>query len=289
MVDDVRDFLFGAPGQGGFDLAAPNIQRGRDHGVADYNTVRAAYGLPKVTSFSQITSDPAVQASLASTYGSVATLDLWVAGLAERHLPGSSLGETFTRILVDQFTRLRDGDRYWFQNVLPADVAREVQGTSLADIVRRNTGLTNLQADVFFFRASIGGTVFADLNRDGQRQAAESGLAGASVALVTAAGATVATTTTDARGTYVFQGLDLGTYRVVVTRPGGETISSRQVAISRGVDLRDIAVAVAPKPMTPPKPVSPPPAPTAPRPGTPPRALAFASLATSTVAPTTRP
>ncbi|MEI6239390.1 MAG: peroxidase family protein [Planctomycetia bacterium] len=289
VVDDVRDFLFGAPGQGGFDLAALNIQRGRDHGLADYNTVRAAYGLPKVTSFSQITSDPATQATLSATYGSVDRLDLWVAGLAERHLPGSSLGETFTRILVDQFTRLRDGDRYWFQNVLPATVAREVQGTSLADIVRRNTGLTNLQADVFFFKASIGGGVFADLNRDGQRQAAESGLAGASVALVNAAGATVATTTTDARGTYLFQGLDLGSYRVVVTRPGGEMTSSRTVAITRGIELRDVAVAIAPKPATPPKPLSPPPGPTAPRPGIPPRAFAFAALAASDLAGPVRP
>ncbi|MFM8633799.1 MAG: peroxidase family protein [Planctomycetia bacterium] len=30
VVDDVRNFLFGAPGQGGFDLASLNIQRGRD-------------------------------------------------------------------------------------------------------------------------------------------------------------------------------------------------------------------------------------------------------------------
>jgi hypothetical protein len=35
-----------------------------------------------------------------------------VGGLAETHLPGSSLGATFTRIIVDQFTRLRDGDRF---------------------------------------------------------------------------------------------------------------------------------------------------------------------------------
>jgi peroxidase len=151
VVDDVRNFLFGEPGQGGFDLAALNIQRGRDHGLADYNTVRQAYGLSRVRSFDEITSDPALQAALAATYGSVDDIDLWIGGLAEDHLPNSSLGITFTRILVDQFTRLRDGDRFWYQNVLPADVVRQIQNTSLADILHRNTDLTSLQEDVFFF------------------------------------------------------------------------------------------------------------------------------------------
>src|SRR5262249_18527104 len=44
ITDPVRNFLFGQPGQGGFDLASLNIQRGRDHGLSDYNTIRAAYG-----------------------------------------------------------------------------------------------------------------------------------------------------------------------------------------------------------------------------------------------------
>ena len=245
VVDDVRDFLFGAPGQGGFDLAALNIQRGRDHGLADYNTIRVAYGLPIVSSFADITSDVTVQAALASTYGSVDRVDLWVAGLAERHLPGSSLGETFTRILVDQFTRLRDGDRYWYRNVLSASAVRDVERTTLADVIRRNTGLRNLQADVFFFDPLVGGTAFVDVNGDGRRQAGERPLAGATVAIVDAAGVTVATTQTDGRGGYAVRGLDLGTYRVVVTPPGGMSAPGREVAVTSGAVQRNIDVAVA--------------------------------------------
>jgi hypothetical protein len=59
----------------------------------------------------------------------------------------------------------------------------EVQQTTLADIVRRNTRLTNLQPDVFLFRTSVAGTVFADLNRDGMRQQQEVGLAGTTILL----------------------------------------------------------------------------------------------------------
>ena len=150
IIDDVRNFLFGEPGQGGFDLASLNIQRGRDHGIADYNTVRQAYGLSRITRFDQITSDPYFQATLASTYGSVDNIDLWIGGLAEDHLPNSSLGPTFTRILVDQFTRLRDGDRFWYENALPANLARDVENTSLAEIIERNTNLTSMQDNVFF-------------------------------------------------------------------------------------------------------------------------------------------
>lgn len=94
VVDSVRNFLFGAPRTGGFDLASLNIQRGRDHGLADYNTTRAAYGLPRVTSFAQITSDPAMQAKLQQLYGTVNTIDLWVGVLAEDHTPGGSVGPT---------------------------------------------------------------------------------------------------------------------------------------------------------------------------------------------------
>ncbi|MFM8733708.1 MAG: peroxidase family protein [Pirellulales bacterium] len=277
VVDDVRNFLFGAPGQGGFDLAALNIQRGRDHGIADYNTLRVAYGLPRVTSFAEITPDATVRQALEQAYGSVDRVDPWIGGLAEKHLPGSSLGATFTRIIVDQFTRLRDGDRFWYQNrgTLPADALRAVQATTLAEVIRRNTGLVNLQPEVFVFRASIAGTVFADGNRDGRRQPLEQGVTNARVDLLDAAGAIVASTRTNPRGEYVFSRLDLGSFRIVVRLPQGGAAPSRAVSITTGGAIRGIDVGLVPPPARP----QPPLRPQGPGIGMSPAALAFASLA----------
>ena len=155
LIDDVRNFLFGAPGQGGFDLAALNIQRGRDHGLADYNTTRAAYGLPRVRAFSDITTDRATQAKLKTLYGSVDNIDLWVGGLAEDHVPGASVGPLFRRIMVDQFMRLRSGDRHWYENTFTGPELDLLRGTHFSDVIRRNTGLRTLQNNVFVWDESV--------------------------------------------------------------------------------------------------------------------------------------
>ena len=80
----------------------------------------------------------------------------------------------------------------------------------------------------------------------------------------------IATTTSDARGNYGFKGLDLGSYKVTVTPPGGGAgLTSRTVAITRGVEIRDNDLAVAPRQQTPPaapKPTTPPANRPAPRP-----------------------
>jgi len=141
MVDGVRNFLFGEPGSGGFDLAALNIQRGRDHGLASYNQTRQDYGLRPARSFADVNPDPAVQANLADVYDSVDDIDLWVGGLAEPHRPGALVGETVGVILTEQFRRLRDGDRFWYQAYLPADMVDLVEAQTLARIIRRNTDI----------------------------------------------------------------------------------------------------------------------------------------------------
>ena len=42
-------------------------------------------------------------------------IDLWTAIIAERRLPGAMLGPTGACLMAEQFKRLRDGDRFFFQ------------------------------------------------------------------------------------------------------------------------------------------------------------------------------
>ena len=98
----------------GSDLASLNIQRGRDHGLPPYSTVRnycqRITGL-KPTFKNDITLIRALQ-----TYGSLDTADLWPLGLAETPLAGSLIGPTFSCLFADAFKALRSGDRFYFEN-----------------------------------------------------------------------------------------------------------------------------------------------------------------------------
>lgn len=151
MIDDLRSFLFGAPPSEGFDLATLNIQRGRDHGLQSYNETRKELlGLTPVASFADVSSNPHIQASLSSVYHSVDDIDLWVGVLAEDHVPGALVGETAYAILKDQFERLRDGDRFWYEIYLPRDLLDIVRKQTLAKIIRRNTEIGDeIQDNVF--------------------------------------------------------------------------------------------------------------------------------------------
>ena len=167
LVDEVRNFLFGPPGAGGLDLAALDIQRGRDHGLPDYNSLRAFYGLERVTSFEEITSAPEIQTRLEELYDSVDNVDAFIGAIAEDHLSGSSAGELVNAVTVNQFERLRDGDRFFYtgDEVLQSELVRsviDIKHVTLSEILQQNTGLTNLQNNVFFddsvlyFRATDG-------------------------------------------------------------------------------------------------------------------------------------
>ncbi len=141
IIDDLRNFLFGPPGAGGFDLAALNLQRGRDHGLGSYNRVRAAYGLEPRRDFAEITSDPLIRMRLEEAYGDVERIDPWIGGLAEPAVGGGMVGETWRAVLADQFARLRDGDRFWYQRRFAPEWVKLIERQTLDEILHRNSAI----------------------------------------------------------------------------------------------------------------------------------------------------
>ncbi len=246
IVDGVRNLLLDPPAR--LDLASINIQRGRDMGLPDYNTIRAAYGLPRVTSFAQITSDVGLQNQLRQLYGNVNNIDLWLGGLAEDHVPGSSTGPLIRRVLVDQFTRLRDGDRFWYRNYFSGDLLRELEDVTLSDVLRRNTTISNVQDNAFFFKVVISGVAFDDRNRNGRRDQGEPGLSGWTVNLFAededGNPVLLASKRTGSNGSYAFDNEDgireAGFFTVRVDRRDGwmrTTPRNRVVDITRGMEV----------------------------------------------------
>ncbi len=152
VIDDVRNFLFGPPGFGlGMDLAAININRGRERGLPDYNSIRSSIGLPTVRSFGESFDSHTDAQALEELYGDVNDIDPWVGLLAEVHLPGALFGETIMAIVKKQFQEIRDGDRFFFEadpSLSTAEVEM-IRNSTLTEIIRRNTAIEAMQENVF--------------------------------------------------------------------------------------------------------------------------------------------
>ncbi|MEM9915581.1 MAG: peroxidase family protein [Planctomycetota bacterium] len=152
VVEDVRSMLFGSPDAGGLDLLALNIQRGRDHGIGTFNDLRVAFGLDEYTSFAELTDDTELAAALASIYGSIDEVDMWIGLMSEDAVPDGILGETLAIAMIDQFERLRDGDRFFYQldgELIPY-YDDYIEDVGLGDIFAMTTGVGEFAGlDVF--------------------------------------------------------------------------------------------------------------------------------------------
>ncbi|XP_050311070.1 chorion peroxidase-like isoform X2 [Anthonomus grandis grandis] len=111
-------FQFGRNVPFGMDLAAINIQRGRDHGIPPYTFWRKPCGLSEVNSWRDLEGVTGISAALRmrSLYAHVDDIDLFTGGLAEKPLKGAVSGPTFACIIAQQFANLRAGDRFWYEN-----------------------------------------------------------------------------------------------------------------------------------------------------------------------------
>lgn len=164
LCNDVRDKLFGPLDFSRRDLAALNIMRGRDNGLPDYNTVRAAFKLSRVKRWQDI--NPALYAKQPEMFQELAALydnqldrvDLYIGGMLESDLERGRPGPLFRRIIKEQFERLRDSDRFWFENVesgiFSESEIEEIKRITLYDIIVNSTLIpdNSIQRNVFQFK-----------------------------------------------------------------------------------------------------------------------------------------
>lgn len=125
------------------DLVAVTVQRGRDFGLRSYTDVRDALDLPPVETFEDLNPElsrsnpkvnppppkekvgqlecnsvsppsPQLLRDVADLYnGDISKLELFPGGLLESR---GGPGPVFSAIILDQFERIRNGDRFWFEN-----------------------------------------------------------------------------------------------------------------------------------------------------------------------------
>ena len=152
IVNSLRNLVMDAPGAPRLDLAALNIARGRDHGIPTLNEARKAFGMPPITSFDDPVFRDGVGERLAQVYDSPEQIDLWVGLLAEAPQGEGMVGPTQKAILVEQFTRLRDADPNWYANTFDSQSIAELEQTRLSDVIKRNTGVSNVQANALVAR-----------------------------------------------------------------------------------------------------------------------------------------
>ncbi|XP_068131700.1 dual oxidase 1-like isoform X2 [Hyperolius riggenbachi] len=161
VVEDLRDYWYGSLKYSRADYISNSIQRGRDFGLCCYNHAREYFGLKTITSWQDI--NPKLYQENRKLFDDLAALydnDINKLEL----LPGAMLessgdpGELLTAIALDQFQRLRDGDRFWFENsrngLFTADEIARIKNISFHDVILAVTSaeVGDIQRDLFTWR-----------------------------------------------------------------------------------------------------------------------------------------
>ncbi|XP_018521934.2 LOW QUALITY PROTEIN: dual oxidase 1 [Lates calcarifer] len=161
VVEDLRDYMYGPLRFTRTDLVAITIQRGRDFGLRSYTEVRKALDLPPVKTFEDINPElnninPQLLHDVAELYNrDVSKLELFPGGLLES-LDGP--GPVFSAIILDQFERIRNGDRFWFENkqngLFTDEEIQTIRNMTFHDILVAVTSAeaNDIQTNVFFWR-----------------------------------------------------------------------------------------------------------------------------------------
>ncbi|XP_044733835.1 peroxidasin isoform X3 [Chrysoperla carnea] len=165
LNSDLTEHLFTVAHAVALDLAAMNIQRSRDHGIPGYLEYRAYCNLSKVETFDDLRNDIKdhnIRQILQNLYGHPGNIDVWVGGILEDQLEGSKVGPLFRCLLIEQFRRLRDGDRFWYENpaTFKPEQLTQIKQASLARVLCDNGDeINDVTHDVFVLPKRQGGFV----------------------------------------------------------------------------------------------------------------------------------
>ncbi|XP_032171563.1 peroxidasin-like protein isoform X2 [Mustela erminea] len=152
---ELTEKLFSMAHSVALDLAATNIQRGRDHGIPPYADFRVFCNLTSVENFEDLQNeikDSEIRQKLKKLYSTPGNIDFWPALMVEDLIPGTRVGPTLMCLFVTQFQRLRDGDRFWYENpgvFTPAQLTQLKQASLGRVLCDNGDNIQQVQADVF--------------------------------------------------------------------------------------------------------------------------------------------
>ncbi|CAG9862575.1 unnamed protein product [Phyllotreta striolata] len=165
LNSELTETLFQAAHAVALDLAAMNVHRGRDHALPGYLAYREFCGMAPVRSFDDLKreiGDANVRRKLQKLYGHPGNIDVFVGGILEDQIDGGKIGPLFQCLLIEQFRRLRDGDRFFYENpaVFKPDQLEQIKRFTLARMICDNgDNINKITRDVFRLPELQGGYV----------------------------------------------------------------------------------------------------------------------------------
>nr|XP_020043767.1 lactoperoxidase isoform X1 [Castor canadensis] len=138
----------------GFDLASINIQRGRDHGQPAYNSWRGFCGLSQPRTLEELSTvlrNEMLAKKFLGLYGTPDNIDIWIGAIAEPLVKRGRVGPLLACLLGQQFQRIRDGDRFWWENpgVFTEKQQDSLKKMSFSRLVCDNTHITKVPLNPF--------------------------------------------------------------------------------------------------------------------------------------------
>lgn len=165
LNSDLTERLFESGHAVALDLAAMNIHRSRDHAIPGYIEFRKFCNMTEVDRFEDLKNeitDPEVLKKLQQLYGHPGNIDIWVGGILEDPVEQGRVGPLFRCLLIEQFRRLRDGDRFYYENpsVFKPEQLIQIKQYTLSRVLCDNgDNITRVSKNAFILPKLQGGFI----------------------------------------------------------------------------------------------------------------------------------